>query len=185
MKNIFLVVVLICFHGLSWAQTQQPQQTQAGQPPDQEADLYTNAEKFADSAGRLIQKEYVPSGHILSCNIQVVHLTDLVNGSRRNALRFVNNQNQDVYLDEDEVGALTVSMYAIRDKVLPTNPANYTEVKYKSRSRFEAGCFYEQGKWKLYFELNRHDSSTTVEMKKSDFDIFLQILDNLKTKFNQ
>ena len=57
--------------------------------PEDEADLYTTrAEKFSDSAGALIQKEYIRVGNILGCVIQVVHYTDLINGAKVSALRF-------------------------------------------------------------------------------------------------
>lgn len=197
MKSTFFVLIFLCSLEVVQAQTQQAQtqrgqtqqaQTQpapAGQSQNNEVDLYSNAEKFADSAGLLIQKEYIPLGHILTCNIQVVHITDMVNGTRRNALRFINSQNQQAYLDEDEVGALEVSMSAIRDKVLATTPANYTEVKYKSRSGFEAGCVFQKGAWQSYLWLKRHDDTTMIVMKRSDFDVFLQILNNVKAKIDQ
>ena len=194
MKSIFFALVLLCPFGIVQARAQQAQtqQTQTQPPPQtgvsasDDVDLYSsNTEKFADSAGRLIQKEFVSSGHILDCTIQVVHFTDMIKGTRRNALRFVNGQQRDTYLDEDEVSVLTLSMYAIRDKVLSTAPTNFTEAKYKSRSGFEAGCFYEKQHWQLYLQLKRHDTSTVVYMKKADFDVFLQILDNVKEKFKQ
>ena len=197
MKSIFLAIVLLCSLGVAQARAQQAQMQQAqtqqtqtqpspiSQSGNNEVDPYSNAEKFADSAGRLVRKEYIGFGHILTYNIQVIHLTDLVNGTRRNALRFINTQNQEAYLDEDEVAALSISMYTISEKVLSTTPANYTEVKYRSRSGFEAGCFYDKGAWQTYLRMKRHDDATMIVMKKSDFAVFLQILDNVKAKIDQ
>jgi hypothetical protein len=183
MKIIILAFVFLCSLRIAQAQTLQ---TQAEDSQGPEPDLYSNAEKFSDSAGRLIQAVYSGSGHILECYIQVVHYTDMINGTRRNALRFFNAQNKNAYLDEDEIGALSLSMHMIHDKILPIPPTDVTEVIYKSRSGFQAGCYTDnKNQWQPYLRLKRRDNTTFVLMKKADFDVFLQILDNVKAKISQ
>jgi len=149
----------------------------------EDADLYTTrAERFSDSAGALIQKEYIRVGNILDCVIQVVHYTDMINGTRISALRFTDALGKVAILDEDEISALAISMKIIKEKVLDSAPANYTETIFRSRGGFEAGSYYEKGAWKSYLKLRWHDNNSYTVMKKGDFDIFLKILDNAKAK---
>jgi hypothetical protein len=87
------------------------------------------------------------------------------------------------YLDSDEIDALTISMKTIREKVLPSPiPTSYTESFYRSRCGFEAGCCSDKGEWKPYLQLKLHNHASITLMKKGDFDVFLQILDNVKAK---
>jgi hypothetical protein len=175
MKKIILIAAgLLSFWGVN-AQTT----VQAAE----EADLYTTrAEKFSDSAGALIQKEYIRVGNILDCVIQVVRYTDMINGAKVSALRFTDALGKVAILDEDEIDALAVSMKIIKEKVLDSAPANYTETIFRSRCGFEAGSYYEKGVWKSYLKLRLHDNYSYTFMKKGDFDIFLKILENAKAK---
>jgi len=175
MKKIVLIaVVLLSFRGV-YAQT--------AELPAEEADLYsTRAEKFSDSTGALIQKEYIRVGNILDCVIDVVHYTDLVNGTKVSALRFSDALGKVAILDEDEIGALVISMKIIRDTVLVSAPSHYTETFFRSRCGFEAGSYYDKGVWKSYLKLRRHDNNSYTFMKKGDFDIFLKILGNARAK---
>jgi hypothetical protein len=85
-------------------------------------------------------------------------------------------------LDEDEINALAISMKIIKDSVLDSAPANYTETVFRSRCGFEAGSYYDKGVWKSYLKLRRRDNNSYTFMKKGDFDIFLKILENAKAK---
>lgn len=148
----------------------------------EDVDLYTKAERFADSSGTLIQKEYIRVGNIRDCVIQVVHYTDLIKGGKVSALRFVNSAGKQAYLDPDEVDVLAASMKIVSEKVLGTTPSIYTETHYISRSGFEAGSYFANKQWTSYLKIHRHDNNTYIAMKKVDFDIFLKILDNAKAK---
>jgi hypothetical protein len=152
--------------------------TSVGSGPD----LYSNAEHMSDSSGLLIQKEYVDVGHILSCTLEVVHFTDLLRRTSFSALRFSDAQNRQAFLDADEIETLRVSMHLINDSITHTNPTNYVVANYKSRSGFKAGCYRDKGGWTPYLQLKPNDLATFIQMKKSDFDVFLKILDNVKTK---
>ena len=148
----------------------------------EDVDLYSKAEKFADSSGVLVQKEYIRVGNILDCVIQVVHYTDMINGAKVSALRFADALGKVAILDEDEIDALAVSMKIIREKVLDSAPAHYTEAVFRSRGGFEAGAYYDRGIWKTYLKLRLHDSGSYTFMKKGDFDIFLKILGEVKER---
>jgi hypothetical protein len=71
MKKIILAALIL----LSVHHTYAQRQDDSSAVPD----LYSNAERFADSAGTLIQKEYIRVGHILACSIYLIHYTDMVN----------------------------------------------------------------------------------------------------------
>jgi hypothetical protein len=84
-KVLFALVVFLSFLHV---QAQIQDQSSAG------PDLYSNADKFSDSAGKLIQKEYIRVGNILNCVVEVLHFTDVINGTKVSALRFGNLQGQ-------------------------------------------------------------------------------------------
>jgi hypothetical protein len=41
----------------------------------------SNAEKFSDKAGTLIQREFTPIGSVHGCKVEVLRYKDLINGS--------------------------------------------------------------------------------------------------------
>jgi hypothetical protein len=73
-------------------------------------------------------------------------------------------------------------MHFINDSVAYTNPTNYVDASYKSRSGFKAGYYRDKGAWTPYLQLKSNDLISFVRMNKSDFLVFLKILDNVKTK---
>lgn len=158
-----------------------------------EPDLYQSAAgRFSDSAGLLIQREFIPMGHVLDCNISVVHLTDLNGGTKMSALIFSNQSNRSATVDADELPALIRALQVIKEKVSGVVPENPTQITFQSRCGFEAGCRTEAPvgewskklRWTVYLQMRRGHSSTstTINPKKKDLDVFLQILDNAKAK---
>lgn len=172
-----VAVIWSLFSSVSVCQAQPP-----GSSTDSTPDLYSNAQRLDDSAGTLFQKQYIHMGHILNCSLDLIHFTDLISGTRFSALKFSGTDGRVAVLDSDEVVGLTVAMHLINEKVLATHPANYTETRYRSRCGLEAGCFTEKGGWTTYLWLRQHDAAAFVRMKKSDFDVFLEILDKVKAK---
>jgi len=73
MKKLILAFIVIFFAQSAFSQIQ-------GDTTN-DVDPYTKAERFADSSGTLIQKEYIRVGNIHDCVIQVVHYTDLIHFS--------------------------------------------------------------------------------------------------------
>lgn len=85
-------------------------------------------------------------------------------------------------LDADEIDGLMKSIKLIQEKVLVTTPATYTEVNYRSRSGFEAGCFTSKGSWSCYLKLEKFDGKSYVWINTEDLANLYSILEQAKTK---
>ena len=143
----------------------------------------SNAEVFSEKAGSLIQKEFEPAGTVARCKIEVVHYKDLINGNKMTALRFEYGINsRAAVLDADEVAGLLISLNTIKNNVLNTSPANYTEVNYRSRDGFSGGCFSEKGKWTPFLKLVSYDSDSFIQLSLDDFNKLITILQSAKAK---
>src|SRR6218665_2943469 len=108
----------------------------------------SNAEKFSAKAGALIQKEFVKIGSVKGTNISVIYFTDLITNTKQSALKFeyenvgkYSSVTKAAVLDIDEIDGLIKSVKIVQEKIFPIIPVNYTEVTFKSRGGFEAGCF--------------------------------------------
>jgi len=149
----------------------------------------SNAEKFSDKAGTLIQKEYEPIGDVAKCKIQVLTFKDLLDGHKVTAIQFeyeyhasYGSDTKLAVLDADEVDACLASIKMIREKVMPLKANKYTEVSFKSRSGFEAGCFSKKDKWSGYMKLSKYDSNSFVFFEEGDFSMLYSLLQSAKTK---
>lgn len=149
----------------------------------------SNAEKFSDKSGTLIQKEFEDVGTIKKCQIKIARFTDLISNQKTNAVRFeleyvstYAKESKIALLDFDEIDGFIKSLKLIQETVLPTNPINYTEISYRSRSGFEAGCFSGKGSWSIYMKLERYDGKSYVFMDKDDLPVLLSLLEKAKTK---
>ena len=85
-------------------------------------------------------------------------------------------------LDADEIDGLMKSIKLIQDKVLITTPATYTEVYYRSRSGFEAGCYTSKGSWSCYLKLEKYDSKSYVWINAEELTKLYGILEQAKLK---
>ncbi len=85
-------------------------------------------------------------------------------------------------LDADEIDGLIKSIKIIQNKILPTNPINYTEVAFKSRSGFMAGCFSKTNTWNTFVKIDEFDSNSYVFMEKEDLATLLELLTQAKAK---
>jgi len=149
----------------------------------------SNAEKFSTKSGLLIQKEYLEIGSIKGVNIKVVHFTDLINNKKRSALKFeyesigkYASTTKTAILDPDEIDVLIRSITIIQNKIFPKSALNYTEVSFKSRGGFEAGCFLSKDSWSTYLKLEKHDKDSYVFLEKEDFPTLLKQLEVAKSK---
>jgi len=77
---------------------------------------------------------------------------------------------------------LIKSLKIIQDKILPTTASNYTEVNFRSRSGFSAGCFSKKDSWSAYMKLERYDSDSYVWMNKDDLSKLLALMEQAKSK---
>ncbi len=162
--------------------------TLAQQPKIKEQET-SNAEKFSERSGSLIQKEFIDIGNIKKCELKVIQYTDLVSAQKTSALKFeyeykgsYSSGTKAAVLDADEIDGLIKSIKIIQGKILPSTPANYTEVSFRSRSGFEAGCYSAKNNWSAYMKLERFDSNSYVFIDKEDLTKLLSLLEQAKAK---
>ncbi len=175
MKNIALIFIMALSATLVFAQTK-------------ERDI-SNAEKFSAKAGALMQKEFLVVGEINSAKIEIVYYTDLISMQKQSAVKF-EYESQGKYtsdtkvavLDADEIDAFIKSVKLMQEKIFPSVPTNYTEVSYKSRGGFEAGCFWSKGNWSTFLKLEKFDKDSYVFLSKDDFPKLLTLLEQAKAK---
>ena len=149
----------------------------------------SNAEIFSAKAGTLMQKEFIEIGTVKKAKVQVLYYTDLISNSKTNALKFemdvVTSYSTDTkvaVLDVDEIDGLMKSIKLMQEKVMITVPTNYTEVYYRSRGGFEAGCFTSKGAWSCYLKLEKFDGKSYVWLEASDLTTLYGLLEQAKAK---
>ena len=176
MKKLLFVIISILTFSVSYGQT------------DTKEKELSNAEKFSLKAGTLIQKEFIDVGTINKLKVQVIHYTDLVSNETVSSVRFeyevASSYSTDpkiASLDADEIDGLIKSIRMMQEKVFAMTPTNYTEVTYRSRGGFEAGCYWSKGDWATYLKLEKYDGKSYVFLKKDDFLALLALLEKAKT----
>ncbi len=175
MKNLFILVVsLSCSLQL------------ISQSASKDAEK-SNAEIFSAKAGTLMQKEFVDLNTIKTCKIQIIHFTDIITSTKESGLKFsmdvassYSTDTKSAMLDSDEIDGLMKSIKLIQEKVLITNPVTYTEVYFRSRSGFEAGCFTSKGTWSCYMKLEKYDSKSYVWINTEELSNLYSILEQAK-----
>lgn len=147
----------------------------------------SNAEKFSSKEGTLIKKEFEDVGSLKGCKIQIVTYTDMILGVSQSAVRFeyevassYSSDTKIAVIDADELEGLLKSIKIMMDSVVNTFPQIYTEVSFKSRGGFEAGCFYSKEKWSTYLKLEKYDSKSYVWLSKDDLVALNSILNKAK-----
>ena len=153
----------------------------------------SKAETFSEKSGSLIQKQFIDVGKLKSCTIQVAIFTDLITNQRTSAVRFEkeyratyssSSDDKIALLDGDELDALIKSLTLLKDKIYSTTPTDYTEINFKSRSGFAAGCFYSKGKWSPYMKLEKFDGNSYVFLELNDTQPLIDLLIKAKNTLN-
>ena len=149
----------------------------------------SNAEQFSATAGTLIQKVFFTIGTFKKCELQVIEYTDLISNTKQKALKLsydvVSSYSTDTktaVLDTDEIDGLMKSIKLMQEKVMLTVPTEYTEVSFKSRGGFEAGCFVSKEAWSSYLKLEKYDSKSYIWIEKDDLTTFYDFLSEAKVK---
>ncbi len=146
-----------------------------------------NADIFANQSGVLIKNEYIDLIEINRCRICIVRLLNLNNNKSVSALKFeFQLLKASVNLDEDEVDSLMKCIKTLQKSILSTKPKTYTEVIFRSRSGFELGSFFENGKWRTYMKIDyieKIESSSEVTLEKADLLLLVNTLEQAKEKF--
>lgn len=179
MKQLTLIAILLTQTAIALSQTQ----------TKEKAKEQSNVEIFSNRAGTLIQKEFENIGSVKKCEIQIAKFTDIITGQKSNGVRFeyeykssYSSDTKLAFLDVDEIDGLIKSIKLIQSKVFVTTPTNYTEVSFKSRSGFEAGCFTSKGTWSTYMKIEKNDNNSFVFMDKENLESLLILLERTKGK---
>ena len=119
----------------------------------------------------------------------VIQFTDLITTTKQSALKFeyetvgkYTTDTKAAILDVDEIDGLIKSIKIMQEKIFPSTATNYTEVNFKSRGGFEAGCYWSKGNWSTYLKLEKYDKDSYVFLNKDDFPQLLTLLEQAKTK---
>lgn len=149
----------------------------------------SNAELFSSQAGTLIEKEFIDVGNIGKIEIQILKITDMISGQSIRSLRIekkvretYSTDTKIAHLDSDEIDGLIKSIKIIKESVFGTTAKNYTEITFKSRSGFEAGCFWSKNDWSTYLKIEKYDRESMVWLNRDDFDQLLELLELAKSK---
>lgn len=149
----------------------------------------SEVEEFSIQAGTLIQKTFLDVGKVKKVEVQIVIFRNLINQESMSGVRFskthVSSYSSDekiAFLDPDEVDGLIKSIKILESKIFNSKPMNYSEVSFKSRGGFEAGCFYSKESWKTYLKLEKYDNDSYVYLSQNDFSTLLTILIKAQNK---
>lgn len=142
-------------------------------------------EAFTNKSGTLIKKEFTNIGVVKNCQVQVLKVTDLISGDSFSGVKLevpAAYGDKSTLLDSDELAGLLNSLNLIKDKILNTTPEIYTEIVYKSRGGFQAGCFRSKNEWSLFLKIDQYDDKSYIWCKPEDLDKLISILSNAKAK---
>ena len=149
----------------------------------------SNIEKFSAKSGTLIEKQFVDIGNIREVKVQLLTITDMIVGSKASGVRMeyvassrYTSDTKVTFLDSDEVDGLIKSINILKSRVLNSTRDNYTEIVFRSRSGFEEGGYFSEGKWTTFVKLERFDKDSYVFMKPDDFDTLLALLQQAKPR---
>lgn len=149
----------------------------------------SNVERFSAKSGTLIEKTFVDVGKLRDVAIKVLVITDLIEDTKMSGVRFEYEHKTSyasdtklALLDPDEVDGLIKSINILQNRIFNTTKTDYTEVTFRSRGGFEAGCYYSKGDWKTYLKLEKYDKDSFVFLNKEDFTTLLNLLNQAKQK---
>jgi len=178
MKKLILIGLIAIFNLTLFAQTQTVKEVET-----------SNAEKFSASSGALIKKDFIDIGEIRGAKLQVVVFQDMISEKNTSAVRFeyevkssYSTDTKKAMLDADEIDGLLKSIKVMKDKIFPSTSDVYSEVTYRSRGGFEAGCYWSKGKWTTYLKLERYDGKSYVFLDQEDFTTLYDLLAQAQTK---
>ena len=85
-------------------------------------------------------------------------------------------------VDADEINSFIKAVKTLNNSVLNSRKNNYTEVTFRARSGFEAGCIFTDGSWSGYMMLEAGDGTSVVFVKPNDFVTLGTFLADAKSK---
>jgi hypothetical protein len=175
-KIIYLIGLLITMTNLTF-----------GQAETSEKEI-SNAEKFFNKSGALIQKEFFDIGDLKKCNIQIARFTDIINNQKINAVRIVLVDISSppltgvAYLDADEIDGLVKSINIIQEKVLPNVATNMTSVSFKSKGGLVVSCSSNKESWIICMKIEGTIGVAYVFLDDDDLPKLIELLEQSKSK---
>lgn len=176
-KILFTTLCLFIFSGLALAQSP---------PVDREQ---SNIEKFSAKSGALIERQFIDVGNLKGVKVQLLVITDMLSNTKVTGLRLeyavssrYSSDTKATFLDQDELDGLIKSINILKTKVFNTTRDSYPEIIFRSRSGFEAGGYFNDGKWKTFMKLERFDKDSYVFLQPEDFDVLAELLQQAKQK---
>lgn len=115
--------------------------------------------EFLSKGSSLIKKEFFDLGSVKGVKCQVLIVTDLLQNAKLGCLRletkYVGYSTSDTYvgtLDYDEIDDCIKSINYLKDNILTSSPAVYTETEYRTRDDIQIGAYYAENKsaWTAY-----------------------------------
>ncbi|HWK58703.1 MAG TPA: hypothetical protein VNQ80_15275 [Parapedobacter sp.] len=160
----------------------------------QEAEKKTDDSKLAEfsaKTGTLIQKQHTDIGKLASVKFESAVITNLITGEVLKGLRLEKTSSKQygrdayAFIDADEIDGLLKSIEIIRDKVIPSTPTAYTEVSFKGRSGFEAGCFFnDKSEWRSYLQVDKYNSDSVVFFSANELNELKALLEKAKANIS-
>jgi hypothetical protein len=174
MKRCFLVPILFCYALLASTQS---------------ADTISLSESFSARAGSVVERQFYDIGKVKGITVQMVKHKDLVTQESISSLRFeyvdvktYTSSTKISVLDADEVDGAIKALSAILQAVYYSKRDVYTEIIYRSRTRFESGAYFDPKKddWVSFVSLGR--PANTIPMTKEELSKVLAFLELGKQK---
>jgi hypothetical protein len=138
----------------------------------------------------MIKKVNKEIGKVGSTTVKTAVITNLLTSDKSKGIRIEKPSTKQygsdaiAFIDEDEIDGLLKSIQLIKEEIAPVVPSDYTEVSFKSRSGFEAGCFVSKEKWSYYLKIDKYNSDSYHFLKDGDLDKFESLIKEAKSKLS-
>lgn len=177
-KVLILLLLTIVASATSFSQTQ----TKENIPGSK-----SKAVEFMSADGTFLVKEFYDIQKIKGVECQALIMKNVVSGKKLGCLRletqYHSQYSDDSYigtLDADELDACTQSLEYIKNTLLPSVPAVYTEAEYKTNDGVKFGAYWSKGKWTAYVYTKGYTSRSAVFLDVESIDSFISVMQQAK-----
>ena len=179
MKKLFVILLLV-FTSSSFIIAQSAENKEVSS---------SKAVEFLKSNGTLIIKEFYDLPKVESVECQVLIIRDVVSNRDMGCLRLETkyyssySKSTDSYigtLDFEEIDACIKSLNYIKNDLLTSVPATYTEVEYKTRDNLKLGAYYGDKGWKAFIYTQGHTSRSAEFLNSTSIDSLISVLNEAK-----
>lgn len=178
MKKVTLLLLLSIFVSAS----------SFAQAKDEVPESKSKAVEFMTADGSFLVKEFYDLQKIKGVECQVLIMNNVVSGKKMGCLRletqYPSQYSNDSYigtLDSDELDACIQSLEYIKNTLLPSAPAVYTEAEYKTNDGVKFGAYYNKGKWTAFVYTKSYTSRSAVFLDVENIDSFIAVMQQAKT----